>query len=84
MRITHKRCGRNRLAKVVALKGITPHVGQKLVLRGDALGGLRLESLRLSANFRAQAALVEWVRRQTAIDHVAQATRELELRGLAR
>ncbi|MCC6708643.1 MAG: UvrD-helicase domain-containing protein [Gammaproteobacteria bacterium] len=31
------------------------------LLRGDALGGLRLESLRLSANFRAQAALVEWI-----------------------
>lgn len=28
--------------------------------------------------------LVEWVRSQTAVDHVAQATRELEMRGLAR
>ncbi|MBK8957887.1 MAG: UvrD-helicase domain-containing protein [Proteobacteria bacterium] len=31
------------------------------LLRGDALGGLELECLRLSANFRAQAALVEWI-----------------------
>jgi dTDP-L-rhamnose 4-epimerase len=28
--------------------------------------------------------LIQWVRNQAAVDHVAQATRELELRGLAR